>query len=52
MKRSAADRQLLRSADTIQRLCGESYAELYDNEGAALTVARPRVEARGGAGRH
>ena len=34
----AADRQLLRSADTIQRLCGESYAELYDNEGAALTV--------------
>ena len=34
----AADRQLLRSADTIQRLCGESYAELYDNEGAALTT--------------
>ncbi len=34
----AADRQLLRSADTIQRLCGESYAELYDNEGAALTL--------------
>lgn len=34
----AADRQLLRSADTIQRLCGESYAELYDNEGAALTA--------------
>ena len=34
----AADRQLLRSADTIQRLCGESYAELYDNEGAALTM--------------
>jgi len=34
----AADRQLLRSADTIQRLCGESYAELYDNEAAALTT--------------
>lgn len=31
-----ADRQLLRSADTIQRLCGESYAELYDSEHAAL----------------
>ena len=34
----AADRQLLRSADTIQRLCGEGYAELYDNEAAALTT--------------
>ena len=34
----AAERQLLRSADTIQRLCGESYAELYDNEAAALTA--------------
>ena len=34
----AAERQLLRSADTIQRLCGESYAELYDNEAAALTT--------------
>jgi DNA repair protein RecN (Recombination protein N) len=34
----SADRQLLRSADTIQRLCGESYAELYDNESAALTT--------------
>jgi DNA repair protein RecN (Recombination protein N) len=34
----ANERQLLRSADTIQRLCGESYAELYDNEGAALTT--------------
>ena len=34
----AADRQLLRSADTIQRLCGESYAELYDTEEAALVV--------------
>src|SRR5688572_26127227 len=34
----AAERQLLRSADTIQRLCGESYAELYDNESAALTA--------------
>jgi DNA repair protein RecN (Recombination protein N) len=31
-----ADRQILRSADTIQRLCGESYAELYDTENAAL----------------
>jgi DNA repair protein RecN (Recombination protein N) len=34
----SADRQLLRSADTIQRLCGESYAELYDTEGAALEI--------------
>ncbi len=34
----AAERQLLRSADTIQRLCGEGYAELYDNESAALTT--------------
>jgi DNA repair protein RecN (Recombination protein N) len=34
----AADRQLLRSADTIGRLCSESYAELYDNESAALTT--------------
>ena len=33
-----AERQLLRSADTIQRLCGESYAELYDTEDAALVV--------------
>src|SRR5262245_31849960 len=33
-----SDRQLLRSADTIQRLCGESYAELYDSEGAALVA--------------
>ena len=32
------ERQLLRSADTIQRLCGESYAELYDTEAAALVV--------------
>ena len=34
----AAERQLLRSADTIQRLCGESYAELYDGENAALAA--------------
>lgn len=33
-----AERQLLRSADTIQRLCGESFAELYDTEDAALVV--------------
>jgi DNA repair protein RecN (Recombination protein N) len=32
----SADRQLLRSADTIQRLCAESYADLYDTESAAL----------------
>ena len=29
---------MLRSADTIQRLCGESYAELYDAEASALTA--------------
>jgi len=34
----ASERQLLRSADTIQRLCGESYAELYDGEQAALVA--------------
>ena len=34
----ASERQLLRSADTIQRLCGESYAELYDGEHAALVA--------------
>ena len=33
-----AERQLLRSADTIQRLCGESYAELYDSEESALVI--------------
>ncbi len=33
-----ADRQLLRSADTIQRLCGESYTELYDSEASALSA--------------
>jgi DNA repair protein RecN (Recombination protein N) len=33
-----SERQLLRSADTIQRLCGESYAELYDSEEAVLVV--------------
>jgi DNA repair protein RecN (Recombination protein N) len=43
----AADRQLLRSADTIQRLCGESYAELYDTEDAAL-VALGRIWKRVG----
>lgn len=32
----SADRQLLRSADTIHRLCNEGYAELYDTESAAL----------------
>jgi DNA repair protein RecN (Recombination protein N) len=33
-----AERQLLRSADTIQRLCAESYTELYDSENAALVM--------------
>ena len=47
----AAERQLLRSADTIQRLCGESYAELYDTEDAALVVARPDLETGRRAGR-
>ena len=32
----AAERQLLRSADTIQRLCAESYGDLYETETAAL----------------
>ena len=34
----SAERQLLRSADTIQRLCSESYAELYDDDRAALSA--------------
>ena len=34
----SAERQIHRSADTIQRLCGEGYAELYDSEDAALTA--------------
>ncbi len=34
----SSERQLLRSADTIQRLCSEGYAELYDSEGAALVA--------------
>jgi DNA repair protein RecN (Recombination protein N) len=34
----AADRQVLRSADTIRRLCAESYTELYDGEHAALVA--------------
>ena len=32
----AADRQILRSADRVQRLCQEGYAALYDNEEAVL----------------
>ena len=43
----ASERQLLRSADTIQRLCGESYADLYDSEDAAL-VALGRIWKRVG----
>lgn len=34
----AAERQLLRSADTIHRLCNEGYADLYDTETAALAA--------------
>ena len=33
----AASRQILRSADTIQRLCSEGFSELYESEGAVLT---------------
>jgi len=32
-----AVRQRLRSADTLQRLCGESYADLYEAEHSVLT---------------
>jgi DNA repair protein RecN (Recombination protein N) len=35
-ERLAADRQILRSADRVQRLCQESFLELYDDERAAL----------------
>src|SRR5688572_16059608 len=34
----AARRQILRSAETIRRLCGEGYAELYDAEGSVLAA--------------
>ncbi len=34
----AATRQILRSADMIQRLCGESYSELYESESSALSA--------------
>ncbi len=33
----AADRQILRSADRVQRLCQEGYAALYDEEQSALS---------------
>jgi DNA repair protein RecN (Recombination protein N) len=33
----SALRQVLRSADTLQRLCSESYAELYESEQSALS---------------
>ena len=33
----AARRQVLRSAETIHRLCAESYGDLYDSEDSALT---------------
>lgn len=33
----AADRQILRSADRVQRLCQEGYLELYDDEQAVLS---------------
>jgi DNA repair protein RecN (Recombination protein N) len=32
----AAQRQVLRSADTLQRLCAESYAQLYESEHSVL----------------
>jgi DNA repair protein RecN (Recombination protein N) len=34
----ATTRQILRSADMIQRLCGESYSELYESETSALSA--------------
>jgi DNA repair protein RecN (Recombination protein N) len=33
----SADRQILRSADRVQRLCQEGYFELYDDEQAVLS---------------
>jgi len=44
----ASDRQLLRSADTIQRLCSEGYAELYDTDEDAALAALGRVWKRVG----
>jgi DNA repair protein RecN (Recombination protein N) len=34
----ATTRQILRSAETIRRLCGESYSELYESETSALSA--------------
>ncbi len=34
----AATRKVLASAERVERLCEESYASLYDNDGAALAV--------------
>jgi DNA repair protein RecN (Recombination protein N) len=34
----AATRQVLRSADTIQRLCTESYRDLYEADGSVLST--------------
>ena len=39
-----AERQLLRSADTIQRLCGESYASCTTPRRPRSTVARANLE--------
>jgi DNA repair protein RecN (Recombination protein N) len=36
----SALRQVLRNADTIQKLCGESYAELYDSHQSALSLLK------------
>jgi DNA repair protein RecN (Recombination protein N) len=33
----ASTRQILRNAETLQRLCGEGFAELYESEGAVLS---------------
>ena len=46
----AALRHVLRSADTIQRLCGDSYKELYDSDAAVLGMLA-RIYARPGARR-
>lgn len=34
----AAERQVLRSAETVERLCRESYQELYESDRAALAL--------------
>ena len=47
---SAALRQVLASAERVERLCAESYASLYESDDAVLATPGRRLAARRGAG--